>query len=407
MKRINEINSRISGLILLMTAGAIDLFAQRPRSKGKQVPEASSEVWFYVTVGIALVSLGVIFYFWRKSRKSIEQTESGAGNSPNYFNSSSYDSDVDAEKELEWLRKTKKSSPKTRGVTYELKKGDAPKKKKASTKPAPAPDGQDRKAFQDRMKMMQYAQLPINAFSELAPTRHFELLLDSDAKVLTDAIERANEEFEQDEKVRESAIRTLASFRTSNSVDALSQVALYDLSSSLRSKAISVLSDFDHETVFETILLACADPTREVRAAAARGLFRLNFDRSGAWKRIIATGDEFRMSQAVRAAIEAGIVTKSFDRLVHEDIKIAYEAFTLVALMIKSGENDEIFTALRDHKDERVKYALLHVLKAIRDERSLTELSALLETGKCSAEMIDRINDVIKSLERAAAHTNA
>jgi hypothetical protein len=47
------------------------------------------------------------------------------------------------------------------------------------------------------------------------------------------------------------------------------------------------------------------------------------------------TRDEFRMRQAVRAGVEAEIVQKSFDRLVHEDLKVAYEAFTLVALMIK------------------------------------------------------------------------
>ena len=39
------------------------------------------------------------------------------------------------------------------------------------------------------------------------------------------------------------------------------------------------------------------------------------------------TYDEFRMSHAARAAVESGIVVKSFERLVHDDLKIAYEAF--------------------------------------------------------------------------------
>ncbi len=412
MKRINELNSRIFGLILLLSASAINIFAQRPSIpgvKGKQVPDTSGGVWFYITVAIALVSIGVVFYFWRKSKQSIEQTQDNNGNNSNYYSNDNYENDVDAEKELEWLRKAKNSSSKTPTISFGLKKADAPKKQKASANRTAAPDEKDvdAKAFQDRMKMLQYAQLPINSFNELVTTRHFELLLDSDAKVLMVAIEQANEEFEKDERVREAAIKTMSAFRTSNSVEALSQVALYDLSASIRSKATTVLTDFDHETVFETILLACADPTREVRAAAARGLFRLSFDRSGAWKRIIDTGDEFRMSQAVRAAIEAGIVTKSFDRLVHEDMKIAYEAFTLVALLIKSGENNEIFKALRDHKDERVKYALLHVLKAIKDERSLAGLNDLLENGNCPAEVMNRIKDVIISLEHVAAHSHA
>src|SRR5204863_3413244 len=194
---------------------------------------------------------------------------------------------------------------------------------------------------------------------------------------LLNAIEQANDEFEEDEEVRDLAVRILTAFRTRNSVEALAQIALYDLSSNLRSKSVSILTDFDHESVFETILLACADPTREVRAAAARGLFRVNFDRADAWKRLIEAGDEYRMSHAVRAAIEAGLTQRSFDRLVHDDLKIAYEAFALVALMITAGEDKEIFDAIRDHRDERVKFALLHVLKVIHDERSLDGLMEL------------------------------
>ena len=97
-------------------------------------------------------------------------------------------------------------------------------------------------------------------------------------------------------------------------------------------------------------MLACADPTREVRAAAARGLFRLSFDRADAWKRIIDTKDDFRMSHAARAATESGIVAKSFDRLLHDEMKIAYEAFALVGLLIKAGETDQIFEAIRENK---------------------------------------------------------
>lgn len=246
---------------------------------------------------------------------------------------------------------------------------------------------------------MQYTQLPINSFSQLAPAKSYSPLALSDDPSLLTAIEQANEEFEEDEAVRELAVRILTAFRTRNSVDALSQIALYDLSSNLRSKAVTTLADFDHESVFETILLACADPTREVRAAAARGLFRLGFDRAHAWKRIIEANDDYRMSHAARAAIEAGIVTKSFERLVHEDVKIAYEAFALVSLLIKAGETSLIFEAIREHKDERVKYALLHVLKVQRDERTLDGLNKLRMGSSWPADISDRIRDAVKSVE--------
>jgi hypothetical protein len=181
----------------------------------------------------------------------------------------------------------------------------------------------------------------------------------------------------------------------------MSQIALYDLSANLRSKAVATLTDFDHESVFESILLACADPTREVRAAAARGLFKLNFDRANAWKRIIETNDDFRKSHAARAALEAGIVIKSFDRLVHEDRKVAYEAFCLVSLLISSGETDAIFSAIRTHKDERVRFALLHVLQVNRDPKTLEELMTLSLDPELPMDVGERVKAAIESFELA------
>jgi hypothetical protein len=400
MNRINNLPRRIFGFILFVSASSMELFAQRPPTKAMEVQDASGNTWIYVTGALALITLGVVFYFLRKSRQSIKEIQNGSVSKARSYTNGSSERNANSENEPEWLRKARTSLSTGQGLSYGSKKSDAQVAQGSSrARRAPLEDP-NMKAFQDRMKMLQFAQLPINSFSELVPPRHFAMLLDSDAEGLAGAVEQANMEFEKDERSREAAIKTLAALRTSNSVETLTQVALYDESASLRSKAVTVLADFDHESVFETILLACADPTREVRASAARAMFRLNFDRAGAWTRIYETNDEFRMSRAVHAAGEAGIVVKTFDRLVHEDRKIAYEAFTLVALLIKSGETNEIFTALRDHKDERVKYALLHVLKVIKDGRSLEGLRALLGTGSCTAEVINRIRDAVASLEQ-------
>ena len=89
---------------------------------------------------------------------------------------------------------------------------------------------------------------------------------------------------------------------------------------------------------------------------------------------MIEANDSFRLTSAARAAVESGIVERSFDRLIHDDSKVAYEAFALVALLIKASETAEIFNAIENHKDERVRFALLHVLKAQKDERTIEEL---------------------------------
>ncbi len=351
-----------------------------------------------------VVAAGIIggLYFWRKKKASfavVSQADYNYQMSYNHGVGGSYDMDgVDAERDLEWLRKAKKATRKRETPSQ----GQA-QSRLESTSTAASDAGIDTKAFQEKMRKLQYAQLPINSFSQLAKAKTYSPLENSDDPSLLSAIEQANEEYEEDESVRDLAVRILTAFRNRNSVEALSQIALYDLSSNLRSKAVTVLADFDHESVFETLLLACADPTREVRAAAARGLFRLSFDRAHAWKRIIEANDDFRMSHAARAAVESGIVAKSFDRLIHEDLKIAYEAFSLVSLLIKAGETDTVFEALRDHKDDRVKYALLHVLKVHRDPRTLSRLNDLRLGRSWPTDLSDRMRDTVKSLEQVAA----
>jgi len=399
--------SRFVGFGLALTTGAIESFAQATRVKEAEFVSKSGDHLVYTIIFIVLSGMSLAFYLWRKTRKVIaDASESFENRDPNYF-SDNYDmNDVDAEKELEWLRKAKKrSTPKIPTMTY---RADATADSGETTTGNHNGDAQvDTKIFQERMKMLRYAQLPINSFNELAPAKLFEPLQESNAKNLLDAIDQANVEFEPDELVRDVAIKVLSAFRTVNSVDALSQMALYDLSAALRAKAVTILADLDHESVFESILLACADPSREVRAAAARGLFRLNFDRSCAWKRLIDTDDEYRMRQAVGAAVEAGIATKSFERLIHEDLKVAYEAFTLVALMVRSGETDEIFDALRDHKDERVKVALLHVLKVSNDERAVARLDQLIQNGSFSPNVMSRMQETADSLKGHTARISA
>ena len=230
--------------------------------------------------------------------------------------------------------------------------------------------------------------------------RTFDPLLISNDESLISAIEQTYDEFEEDEQVRELAVRVLAAFKTRNSVEALSQVALYDLSSNVRSKAVAILADYDHESVFETILSACADPTREVKAAAARALFKVSFDRSDAWTRISESGDTYKMKHAARAAIAGGLLERSFDRLIHQDSKVVYEAVALVALLINAGETDEIFKAIEYHRHTGVKLALLHVIKVLKNEETLSGLYSLLEVGNLPTDIKEAVQAPVTQLAR-------
>lgn len=358
-----------------------------PQEEAPEPPE--DYTWWYFLLFVLTVGLvGAIVWKFKSKEKRVYKPKTKKKRVDN--------DSLDAGKELEWLRKNQiivNKSHKGKLANKNLPK-NFPQTSKVFNKgkSEAATAGQQKEEF-----------LPVFSIRRLERARPFSPLSISSDESLMSAIEQAYDEFEEDEQVRELAVRVLAAFNTRNSVEALSQMALYDLSSNLRSKAVSILADFNHESVFETILLACADPTREVKAAAARALFKLTFDRSDAWTRIFESNDEFRMKHAARAAVAGDLVERSFDRLVHQDRKVVYEAFTLVALLISAGEMAEIFKAIECHRNTNVKLALLHVMKILKNEESLSGLYSLLEVGNLPEDIKEAVNKTIESFELVAA----
>lgn len=239
------------------------------------------------------------------------------------------------------------------------------------------------------------SHLPIGQFEGVSAPRMYENLPVSDDDNLLDAIEELQDGSEADSDVRMIALRVMASFKSKNAVEALSQVALYDLSGTIRSKAVTILAEFDHESVFEAIVLSCADPSREVRAAGAKALFRVTFDRADEWARFANCEDQFLSRQVARATVEAGIAERSFDRLVLRDEKAAYEAFALVYLLIKTGETEKLFEAVREHRDLKTRIALLHSLKVANVAEVIPELSALIAAEPMSSAVADKAREAL------------
>ena len=93
--------------------------------------------------------------------------------------------------------------------------------------------------------------LPVYSFVRLERSSPFKSLPDSQDEALLDAIDQTQEESEEDAEVRGLALKVLAAFKTGNSISAISQMALYDLSSKLRSNAVAVLAELDHESVLD------------------------------------------------------------------------------------------------------------------------------------------------------------
>lgn len=394
---VNKVRTILAAAIsrsIFIFAVAVKVFTQ-PRSASEP---GEDYTWWYASLVVLVAALAGAIVWMVRSRRTVPDVITRDGSYGSNAGSEAWESGpLDADRELEWYRQAKKS---TKGKKKNFEKA-LPKTSTVLKSHSERASGEkfSESEIREKLKHLKFGQLPISKFNKLELARPFSPLPLSNDDALMSAIEQTQDEYEEDEAIRDLAVRILARFKTRNSVESLSQAALYDLSSNLRSKAVTILADFDHESVFETILLACADPTREVRAAAARGLFRLSFDRADAWTRIYETNDEFRMRHAARAAMEADLVLRSLDRLVHHDQKIAYEAFTLLALLIKADETAKLFESVENHHDENVQLGFLKVIEVVRDERCLPRLQNMLNRLMIPREVKDRIEKVIASFE--------
>lgn len=396
MKIISLFPGKIVNLLFLILFASFEILAQVRMvipEEEELVEPAEDYTWWYIALFVLVIGLtGAIV--WKFKSKNAEKELLQIKNKKKAQDKS--DNPLDAEKELEWLRKNQKIVNNSH-------------RRKMARKNLPENFPQTSKVFNRSKNGSEIVEpenegyLPVFSIQQLERARPFNPLSISNDESLISAIEQAHEEFEEDEQVRELAVRVLAAFKTRNSVESLSQIALYDLSSNLRSKAVGILSDFNHESVFETILLACADPTREVKAAAARALFKLSFDRSDSWTRISESNDTYRMKHAARATIAGDLLERSFERLVHHDSKVVYEAFALVALLINAGEADEVFKAIEYHRNANVKLALLHVIKILKNEETLSGLYSLLEVGNLPTEIKEAVDKAIESFELVPA----
>ena len=387
--------SSVAVLTALISTTTVTLTAQVAKKAAAAPPPAEDFTWWYIMLVLLGAGLAGAVMWSLKNKKAEKQAAAAAKVRPKE-NGNAWEIDaVDGDKELEWLRKNQKLVGKKEKTATARKKrvlAPLPSEIKARAEAVEAETVSETPVAEDA------AFLPIFSIRRLELARPYEELPLSNDDSLMDAIEQTQDESEEDSDVRELSVRILAAFKTRNSVEALSQVALYDLLANLRSKAVSTLSEFDHESVFEPILLTCADPTREVRAAAARGLTKLTFDRADAWTRIAELDAEGRIVAAARAAIESGFVDMSFDRLVHQDRKYAYEAFALMALLIKAGETEKLFDALETHRNPNVRKAVLHIIKITKNPEVLEELGDLLKKETLPLELQEEIDKTIEEI---------
>jgi HEAT repeat protein len=196
-----------------------------------------------------------------------------------------------------------------------------------------------------------------------------------------------------DEAGRISVAQEMALHPAQAAVSALTAMVIEDSEPSVRAAAVSSLGSIDHESVFAPVLISLSDESRIVRAAAARTLTSLHFDRAEAYVRVMETADADMLRRVAKACVSTGIVAQAVDRLASEDRRQAYEAFSLFSLLARAQEMQPITDAIQNHRDDEVRLCAVRVLNmagqssavpklreiAARDDVSETVRTAILE----------------------------
>lgn len=356
----------ICGLVFGLSAVfPVPIYAQsRP-------PASSDGTMYWIFLIILVIALaGVVFFWWRKKNEVQIEVISNAPRNPRPATTGKKITDTKSAKikakredrEVEaWIQEQAQIVQDS--VIKPGEKRDAAKTAQEAIKRKTA---QALSTYTDNLKSVAakipMESLPIFKINRIVPITETEALFYVDDEDLEDAIIQIRQE-DDDEDVREIAVRVLSAFRAQNAVECLAQVAHYDLSQRLRVAAVISLGEYDHPAVFEAILIACADPTREVKAAAARTLIKLSFYRGDSFAHILQSENVERIRMAAMACIESGFAERAFDRLLSTDYRQAYEAFVILSILVKAGHSDVLLEAVETHRTPQVRFAALHILE--------------------------------------------
>lgn len=201
---------------------------------------------------------------------------------------------------------------------------------------------------------------------------------------------------------RAEGIKLLAQFAVRESVSALAKIARRDAKPNLRALAIASLAAINHESVFPSVLIGMADESREVRAAAARALSRLSFDRADAYTRVMETDDAATLRDVAQACVKSGVAAQAIDRLASNDRRQAYEALSLVSLLAQADVLLPIMAAIESHPSVEVRITAIRLLGAIGQPGLLAELKEIPADRLPSSVQV-ALSETIAELESASS----
>jgi HEAT repeat protein len=225
---------------------------------------------------------------------------------------------------------------------------------------------------------------------------------DSDDEDFNELLDAA---LSEDVLERIAAVKGLSQYPAKTAVDWLVAVSRNDVESNVRSVAISSLAFIDHESVLPAVLLAMADESRDVRAAAARAFSRLSFDRSKAYFHFFKTADDETVRTVGSACLRAGILTQNIDRLASYDRFQTVETFALICLLARAQLVDSVIEIIASHSNVKVRTAAVGLLASTRQPYLIERFEDLTKIADLHVEVGSAILEGIEKLKRSQVET--
>jgi HEAT repeat protein len=204
-----------------------------------------------------------------------------------------------------------------------------------------------------------------------------------------------------DAESRVNAAQHLAQFQVRRAVAALANAARHDAEDAVRSAAVNSLGLINHESVFASIIMALADEAREVRAAAARALSRLSFERADAYVRVAETADPHTLRDVAHACVKAGLAAQAVGRLTSEDRRQAYEAFSLLSLCAGGGAVEPILEAVESHRDLDTRLTCVQLLDGGAGPEVSARLRKVAGDAKAPDSLRSSVRDAVERVTRS------
>lgn len=234
--------------------------------------------------------------------------------------------------------------------------------------------------------------------TQLEPSAVFHELPEStDGEQLVDTLALLQS---TDADARATAAQTLAIYRVKRSVSALKALTTSDTEPAVRAAAVASLGAIDHESVFSSVLVALADEARDVRAAAARAVSRLSFDRADAYARVIELSDLQELSDVACACIKTGLAAQALERLASDDRRQSYEAYSLLSLLVKAGEWQPILDVIEKHADPKTCSVAIQLMSKTDQPNVAMKLKQLAESDGMPESLRTELVEVVSKLDQ-------